>query len=248
MNSEHSLITDPIFVMCVAIFAFLTTLFPFAAGLPVLMPILQTLFLIVFLIMIVRKRHPVQAVRVLCIWIVIQLFVALLVSAFFPGQAERAIVDGFARRTAFLEWLFAGSVLPDGIATNTLGRVLEMVVMFIGTLVSAGLIGVWLLVRTVNLAGFYAGSAVNSLGSFAGVLPGLPIWTILRILSYIGFVSVLSEPILTGNWSISHYLFNPESPIRRRILLASIILLLASILLELILPNAWRTVFATVAG
>lgn len=248
MNPEHSLITDPIFVVCVAIFALLTTTFPFAAGLTRLLPILQTLFLFIFLVMIARKQHPVQAVRVLCLWVAIQFFVAMMVSAMAPGVAERAIVDGFTRRADFLEWLFAGSMLPDGIQANLLGRLVETIAVVIGTLVTAGLIGVWLLVRAVNLAGFYAGSVVNAVGSFGGILPGLPIWTVLRILSYICFISICAEPITTGNWSISHYLYNAEFPQRRGILMAAIFLLLASIVLELILPNIWRTMFALVVG
>lgn len=245
-NPDHSLITDPIFVVCVAIFAILTTIFPFAAGLPLLMPILQTLFLFVFLVMIVRKQHPVQAVRVLCLWAVLQLFVALMVSAVAPSVAEGAIADGFTRRADFLEWLFAGSMLPDGIRANFFGRLLEMVAVVIGTLVTAGLIGIWLLVRAVNLAGFYAGSVVNSVSSFSGILPGLPIWTVMRILSYICFISICAEPITTGNWSIGHYLYNAKFPQRRRILMTAVFLLLASIVLELILPDIWRTMFAPV--
>lgn len=244
MNQDRSLITDPIFVVCVAVFALLTTIFPFAAGLPLLMPILQTLFLTVFVVMIARKQHPVQAVRVLCIWVVIQLFVALLMSAIAPSQAEMAIADGFARRTAFLEWLYAGAALPDGIAASPVGQVLEMVLVVIGSLISAGLLGVWQLVGAVNLAGYYAGTAVNSVGSFGGILPGLPVWTVLRILAYICFISVCAEPLATGNWSISRIFSNTDAP-RGRILIGAVVLLLASILFELMLSGVWRNLFAS---
>lgn len=244
MNPEDSLITDPIFVVAVALFAFLTTLLPFLAGMSLLLPLVQTIFLAVFLIMVVRKQHPSQAVRVLCIWSIIQLLVAILVSAFFPEQAEQSIASGFVRRTDFLEWLFTGTLLPDGIMAKPLSRVLETIMVIIGSLLTAGVLGVWLLVRTINLAGYYAGITINSVGSFSGLLAGLPIWTLARIGAYIGFVAILAEPLLTGNWSIGHYLSNPDTFIRRWILIASTILLVLSIIFELLLPGLWRSILA----
>jgi len=243
LKPDHSLITDPIFLFAVVIFAFLTTLLPFILGASLLLPILQTLFLTFLLLMVVRKQHPAQAIRILCIWTIVQLVIATLLSAIFPGQVELAIADGFSRRTAFLEWLYAGSALPDGILTTPVERIVEIIGITVGTLLSAGVLGVWLLVRTINLASFYAGSTINSVGSFAGLLVGIPIWTMLRIVAYIGFVSIFAEPMSTGNWAIGHYLSNPNSSTRKQFLLGAVILLVLSLASEIALSGLWRSIF-----
>jgi hypothetical protein len=76
-------------------------------------------------------------------------------------------------------------------------------------------------------------------GQIVNLIAGLPLWTLLRLAGYAGFVVLLAEPLFTGNWTLRHYLGE-----RRTLLLASTALLVAGLLLELILPGAWRRLFA----
>jgi hypothetical protein len=104
--------------------------------------------------------------------------------------------------------------------------------------VTGGLLGVWFLVRATNLAAYGAGSLWQSSGIASNVLGGLPVWTLLRLAGYAAAIVLLAEPLLTSNWSLPYYLTK-----RRRLLLVSAILLGSGLLLELILPAAWRTLF-----
>jgi hypothetical protein len=112
---------------------------------------------------------------------------------------------------------------------------LELVGVLLGSLVSVGLIGVWFLVKSVNLAAYNMGVLLIPLQSAAGLLLALPLWSLLRIAGYAGLVILLSEPGITGNWQPGHYWRT-----RQRLIVIAGGLLLGGLLLELFLPDLWR--------
>ena len=119
-----------------------------------------------------------------------------------------------------------------------MARIVELLGVTLGSLLSVGLIGIWFLVRALNLAAFNTGVLLVVSDKPLAFLEAIPFWSLLRIGGYAGFVILLAEPLLTSNWNPLFYLRE-----RRRLLLVSIILTLVGLLLEVILPDFWRTLF-----
>jgi hypothetical protein len=238
MQNEYSLLNDPIFYIMLAFFALLTTALPAALGQPRFLPLAQTVALFVFLSIALRRGAVRQAIRILVIWLVLQLGSFIVITRLAPAQVEHAISDGFPYRQAFIGWFYGAEALPASLWTQPISRLIELLGVLVGSLVTGGLLGVWFLVRATNLAAYGAGALWQSSGVAINVLGGLPVWTLLRLAGYAGAIVLLAEPLLTGNWALSYYITK-----RRRLLLVSASLLLSGLLLELILPTAWRSLF-----
>lgn len=238
MSTDYNLLDDPLFYITLGFFALITTALPAALGQVWFLPIGQTLALFVFLTLAVRRRALRPALTILGIWLAVQLVALILVTWLLPAQVEGAIRNGFDYRTSFLAWFYAGEPLPNGLRAQPLGRLVELVGVLVGSLLTGGLAGVWFLVRATNLAAFGAGSLWASSEATLNGLGGLPLWTLLRLAGYAGGIVLLAEPLLTRNWSFAYYLTE-----RRTLILVAILLLVSGLLLELILPNAWRALF-----
>lgn len=237
MQPTYSLARDPVFLITVGFFAFLTTSLPIVIGQPNFLPIVQTVALFIFLLIPLRQGLIRQALWVMALWLGIQFVLVAMLTWFLEARAERAFHDGFQYRMAYVAWYYgaAETIRPDSFAAAPLARLLELVGVLLGSLVSVGLLGIWFLVKSVNLAAYNMGVLLVALQSTAGLLLALPIWSLLRIAGYAGLVILLSEPGITGKWQPQHYWRT-----RQRLILIASGLLIGGLLLELFLPNLWR--------
>lgn len=240
MSQRYSLVNDPIYYITVVFFALLTTGLPAIIGQPIFMPLTQTLALFTFMVIALRQRLIRQTVLVMGLWLVTQFVVILFLTLWAEQRVQEAFADGFLYRMAYANWFYdAGDALrPDGFGMRPLARLLELIGVTIGSLFTLGLVGIWFLVRALNLAAFTMGSLMLAIGEAKAVIGALPLWSLIRITGYAGMVIVLAEPLLTSNWNPAFYLRE-----RRRLLLISATLLVLGLLLELFLPNLWRTLF-----
>lgn len=238
MQKSYSLLNDPLFYAMLAFFALLTTASAAALGQPRFLPISQTVALFAFLAVALRRQTVRAALIVLAVWLVTQVAALILVTRLAPGQVEQAIGDGFAYRTSFSAWFYGAGALPASLAVQPGGRLLELAGILLGSLLTGGLVGVWFLVRAANLAAYGAGVLWYDSGQIINLFAGLPIWTVLRLSGYAGFVALLGTPLFSGNWSLRYYLNH-----HRRLVIVSVGLLLLGLVLELILPGVWRMLF-----
>ncbi len=173
----------------------------------------------------------------LSLWLSLQFMVMLVGSALLPVVFQRAIHDGFDFHRALLEWSATGSSLPGSLHENAGPRVVELFGVLLGSLVSAGLIGIWFLMRTLNQFAFAAGrlAAEGPSGLILGLMP----WRIAMIAGYAGSVALLAQPLLRNTWSPFFYLAR-----HRRLAAVSILLLAAGLVTELALPGLWRVLWA----
>lgn len=239
MKRPYQLINDPLFYIILGFFALLTTGLPAAMGQPRFLPAVQTLALFSFLFYAIRRGHLPQALRIVAIWLVLQITMLLLLTVLAPTQVERAISNGFQQRADTLLWFYGGQGLPDAWFTQPGGRLGELLGILFGSLFTGGIIGLWVLIRAANLAAFVMGSLLQSQPGLRTFLAMFQPWTLCRLAAYGGLVGLLAEPLLTSNWRPQFYL-----TIRRRPLLLSGALLLLSLLLEVLLPTLWRFLFA----
>jgi len=241
VQTKYRLAHDPVFYIMVGFFALITTALPTVLSQPRFLPLAQTLCLFVMLAIPVRQRLARQAMITLSIWLVVQLMTMSLITWFAPSQVEGAIGDGFIYRRAYLEWFFATGPAPDSFFVQPFNRVVELIGVLVGSLISGGLIGVWFLTRATNLAGFGVGSLLIPLQGATSLVAALPIWTLVRLAGYGGLIALLAEPLLTGHWALGYYWQE-----RRPLLLWAVGLVALGLLLEAILPSFWRTLFQPV--
>jgi len=240
MAKPYRLAQDPFFYITVIIFALLTTALPALIGQPTFLLVAQSLALFTFLTITLHQRLLRQSILVLVVWLVTQFLVFLTVMLVAEERVQLAIPDGFVYGMAYIEWFYqvSGAIRPDSFAAQPAARLLELLAVTLGSLISIGLIGIWFLVKAVNLAAFNMGALLAVSESPFALVAALPLWSLLRISGYAGLVLLLAEPLLTSNWRPSFYLRE-----RRQLLFISILLTLVGLLLELLLPDFWRTIF-----
>ncbi|MBX3015759.1 MAG: hypothetical protein KF832_29840 [Caldilineaceae bacterium] len=237
VERPYSIVNDPIYYGTVGFFALLTTSLPAVLGQPNFLPIVQTLALFIFLLIPLRQGMLRQALLVVVLWLGIQFTLMGTLTWLLESNVERAIHGGFQYRMAYTAWFFgAASVLrPDSLMAQPLARMLELLGVILGSLVSGGLIGVWFLVKSVNLAGYSMGTLLVAFNNLPGIILALPLWTLCRIAGYAGLVLLLSQPALNGNWQLAAYWRT-----QRWLITPTFALLLIGLLLELFLPDLWR--------
>lgn len=232
MQKSYSLTRDPTYYVTVGFFALLTTALPALLGQPRFLPLNQAVLLTIFVAIPLRKGHLRGAFNVMALWLVLQFSLMTLLAWAFGDSVERAIADGFILRGEIAAWFYTGGILPHGMQAAPLARLVEIAGITLGSLLTAGLVGMWFLVRAVNLLGFTTGALFSTLESPA--LPAwiLPIWALIRVAGYAGLVTLLAEPSVTRNWSLPFYRAHRQRP-----LLISLGLVIAGLLLELVLPG-----------
>ena len=234
---NYDLVKDPIFYITFGFFALLTTVLPAVLGQPNFLPIAQTVAITLFLAIPLRRGRVGTALVVLSSWLFLQLFVMIVGSALLPLVFERAIHDGFAYHRALLEWSVTGVSLPGSLMQTPGSRLLELVGIALGSLLSAGLVGLWYLMRAVNQFGYGVGRL--ALAGPSGLILGLMPWKLATLAGYAGLIVMLAQPLLTNIWNPAHYLVR-----QRRLIVASIVLIALGLVLEFALPGLWRATWA----
>ena len=232
MPNEHSITRDPVYYFTVGFFALLTTLLPAILGQPRFLPFIQAVGLTIFVAIALHHRNVRGALQVMAIWLPVQFILLFLLTLLFSNQVERAIPNGFGYRGAIVNSFFGGEPLPGGLSEAPFERLLEIIVVVLGSLVTAGFVGAWVVVRIVNQAAYGTAIIFAVLENPIMGLLALPIWTLLRVAGEAGFIVLMAEPLLTYTWSPAFYWRK-----RRGLILVSLGLLIAGLLLELFLPS-----------
>ncbi len=237
MQREYQLTRDPIFFFTVASFAVLTTAVPAVLGQPRFLPLAQAVALTVFIAIPLRKSDLRSACWVVFLWLIGSMATLGLLTWFIAGRMELAFENGFLHRAAVSEWYYAESILPASFADQPAARLAEVLGITLGSLLTAGLVGAWFLVKAADLAIF---SAVSLLLTFDNpiMLPiALPVWSIVQLIGGGGLVVLLAEPLASGHFRIG--LRNLVTGRRRFMLIFGGIYVLG-LIMELILPGFWH--------
>lgn len=232
MPQPTSITRDPLYTGIVAFFALLTTALPALLGQPNFMPILQAAVLTALVAFPLSRREVDTALRLTALWLALQFLLLTLLTRVFDAQIEQAIHQGFTYRGDITAWFYNGAPLPNSITTTPGPRLRELLGIVLGSLATAGLVGMWFLMRVVNLAAYSAGILWSTLEVPLHLLLILPYWTLTRIAAYAGLVILLAQPLLTYTWSPLTFWRS-----QRTLILTSLGLLLLALLLEIILPG-----------
>ncbi len=232
MSTTPSITRDPVYPATAAFFALLTTALPALLGQPRFLPVAQTLSLTVFVALALRHGNLRGALRIMALWLTVQFVLMVVFARFFGSQVEHAITGGFAYRGDITSWFFGAGPLPDSVSAAPLRRVIELVLVTAGSLLSAGFLGVWVVVNVLNRAGFGMGVLLSALANGGDAFFTLPLWTLLRVAGYAVATVIFAEPLLTGAWS-PRRLWSA----RRGLLLTALGLIAAGLVLEPLLSS-----------
>ena len=241
-RTTYNLLDDPVYYGATFFFAALATALPALLGSTWFLALAQTASLWLLLLSPLRQDRVRPALAALAIWVAVQIATVFALSLVSPDALERAVGNGFRYREVLLTWLYAGTALPASWFSQPLLHLLEVAAITLGSLLSGGLVGVWFLMRTVNLYAFGAAALVDSAGPVGGLMAALQPWLLLRIAGYVGLLPLLALPAFTGHW-----LPWRGSPGRRRLLMIAITLALVGLLSELFLPAIWARWFGRIA-
>lgn len=234
MDNPYVLTRDPLFYATLAFFALLSVGLPGLLGQPWMIGLLPTLVLTLFLAIPLRRGRIGDAARVAAIWLTVHLLTGIVVTWLLPGQMERAISEGFLYRRSLLQWFYTAQNLPHSLLSAPLERMAEVVALLAGSLVSGGVIGLWLWVRAINLVAFGAGALLADGTGLPGLLAALSPWSLLQLAGLGGWVILLALPLWSGRWSLTS-LFREQ----RRLAQIALICLLAGYGAELALASFW---------
>lgn len=239
ISDSYSITDESIYYIAALIFAVIISVSIAIVGISWLLPVVQSVALTLFMFPLLRRGRAKRALTLLGSWLLLQFIVIMFLSMAMPSQMEETIADGFNRRTEMLAWFYAMDPPPAGLVDSLGSRLVEILVMVIGSIATAGLIGFWLLVRGVNLAAFYSGAILAALSDTASGIGAFPIWTTLRLAGY-GLLTFIAAGTLTNpSHSIITYIRK-----RRVLLLIMALLILSGLLFEFTLPNIWRGWFS----
>jgi hypothetical protein len=199
---------------------------------PRFLPVIQTISLALFVIVALHHRNVRGAIILMALWLPIQFVTMTLLTALFTTQVEAAFSNGFVYRAEIAAWFFAGANLPGGFVSEPLTYFLQLLVVFAGSLATAGVVGIWSVLRMVNQAAYGTGLLIDLLTNPASLFLVIPYWTLLRAAGYAGLAILCAIPLLTYQWSPRYYWQH-----HRRLILATLALLLLAFLLELFLPG-----------
>ncbi|MCB0157952.1 MAG: hypothetical protein KDD83_07460 [Caldilineaceae bacterium] len=227
MNASYSPTRDPLFYVAVGFFALITTGLPAMIGLSRLLPLMQGLALAVFVILAVRRGETRHAVWVMAVWLVVQFLLVTLLAWVFTARLENAVAGGFEARGAILEWHFADRLFPGSLPDDPWRRLGEIAGVTLGALATAGVVGDWVVVRAVNVAGLQLGAMLANAGGSV-ILTSPFLWLVIpRLAGLAGLAILFTEPLLTRTWSPGFYWRN-----RRRLIVVSVALLALGLILE----------------
>lgn len=234
----QTLLSDPIFYVMLVVFVLISTALPALLGQARLLPLMQAVALTAFVAVAARHRSVKHAIDIMTIWLAIQFVLLLVLALVVNARVEQAIGNGFLFRAEMAEWAFADGVLPASWLDQPINRLIELFGITVGSALSGGLIGIWSVVRTVDLAAFSAAGFLLTPGTLAGLLVGLAPWTVLHIAGAVTLIAVLAQMLWTNTWSPRIYLTDYRRP-----LAVGVLLLLAAVLAEFALSPLWRAFF-----
>ena len=241
MEKEYNLSRDPVFFAMVGFFALLTTGFPLVLGQFRFLPLVQALALAVFLLVPLRRRDLRSALIVVFLWLTLTMVTVFTLTWFDGVRTERAFENGFNYRAAFAEWYYANnaksSPLPASFAIQPLASIAEILGIVLGSLLTAGFVGAWFLMKVANLAAFGAATLTLTLQSPLLIVIALPLWSILQVIGGGGLLVLLAEPLASGRFGAGLREFGRS---RRLPLLVFGSMFVLGILLELLLPPFWH--------
>lgn len=246
----YRVLDDPLVYPVIALGVALTTFLPVFLGQRLCLPLLNALVIFPFLVGALRTGRLRRGLRLAAFWAVCQTVAALLASFFLSSRADFAVLNALEMRTQLYTLVATGQSQPGfvvGIPLDLPRLALQALAVVGGSLVTAGLAGLFLDAVTINATSHAAASLLREAGRpLPALLLAWPVWTAVRLAGYLVLGAALAEPLAAGD---------PEGiglagwwQRRRRLIAVGVGLVLLGILLQVVLTPTWADLLRRLLG
>jgi hypothetical protein len=226
----------------------LLTLLSYAAGwaigVPILLPVLNTLASFPFMVLALKRGDLRLAVVRMLLWALTMAVVATLLSYARPSQTAALFLRGESYRAEMIAWVLTGQgaeSTPLQFIPQQAGHAL----LFSGlALATGGVAAMPMGAVLMNYMGSYVGglAAVSRRPLLTMVLAWHP-WAVIRVISFVVIGVVLSAPLLSRLWT-----FRVDRGTARALLLIAGGGLIADVVLKTLLAPAWQRLLFRIVG
>lgn len=215
-----------------------------AIGIPVLVPILNTLASYPFMVLALKRGDLRLAVGRMLIWALSMGVAATLLSYARPAQTGRLFLRAQGYRTEMFNWVLTG-VGPESTPSQFIPQQIGHAALFAGAaLASGGALAMPMGAVLMNYMGHYVGTlAETSAHPGRTLLLAWHPWAVIRVISFVVIGVVLSAPLLsrivkcTVDWTAA-----------RPLLVWACVGLVVDVVLKTLLAPVWHRLLLGAVG
>jgi hypothetical protein len=169
-----------------------------AIGIPILVPILNTLASFPFMVLALKRGDVRGAVGRMLLWALAMGVTATLMSYARPEQTGLLFLRAQAYRTEMFNWVLTGTG-PESTPSQFIPQQMGHAAMFAGlALATGGALGMPMGAVLMNYMGHYVGTlAETSAHPALTMLLAWHPWAVIRVISFVAIGVVLSAPVLS---------------------------------------------------
>lgn len=215
-----------------------------AVGVPVLLPILNTLASFPFMVLALRRGDLRLAVARMLLWALTMGVVATLLSYARPAQTGALFLRGEAYQAEMFAWVMTGQG-AESTPSQFIPRQAGHAALFSGlALATGGVAAMPMGAVLMNYMGHYVGTlAASSRRPALTMLFAWHPWAVIRVISFVVIGVVLSAPLLSRIGT-----FRAERSGARTLLLWACAGLIADIVLKTLLAPTWQRLLLRIVG
>ena len=181
----------------IILLSFIPVIAGFFSGVRLLLPLLITVpsFLVMWRWLIRGKVGVAYAEMLLsCLWMSVPM---ILLSLYFPAHAEKVFLNATEYVADMDEWIKTGGAMEGTPSLFIPEHLIHMAMIIVGSLFTAGFLSLFLGSIQMGYMNYYVAWLINeSAGHTSAYVLGWPIWSIIRVLSFVLLVVVLAQPLM----------------------------------------------------
>jgi hypothetical protein len=218
--------------------------FGWAFGIPVLLPIFNTLASFPFMVLALRRGDLRLAVGRMLVWALTMGVAATLLSYARPAQTDSLFLRGESYRTEMFAWVMTG-IGAESMPSQFIPQQAEHAAIFsVLAIATGGTLAMPMGAVLMNYMGHYVGTlAASSARPALTMLLAWHPWAVIRVVSFVVLGVVLSVPVLSRIGG-----FRLEWRNARPLLFASCGGLVLDPVLKALLAPAWQHLLLRVVG
>jgi hypothetical protein len=215
-----------------------------AVGVPLLVPVFNTLAGFPFMVAALRRGDVGLAVGRMLLWALTLAACATLLSYAQPWRTDTLFLHGAAYRAEMFGWVMTGRGAESDPSRFLPQHVLHAAAFMVLALASGGVLALAMGAVLMNYMGHYVGAlAAASAHPIVTMILGWHPWAVVRIVSFVAIGVTLSAPLLSrlGGFRIGWR-------DARRVLFIALGGLLVDVVLKWLLAPAWQRLLLRVVG
>jgi hypothetical protein len=213
-------------------------------GVPLLVPVLNTLASYPFMVDALRRGQLRLAVARMLVWALALAVCATLLSYARPWQTDLLFINGAAYRKEMFAWVLSGFGAESTPSQFIPQHVMHALAVSALSLVSGGLLAMLMGAILMNYMGHYVGAlAATSAHPALTMILGWHPWAVIRVVSFVAIAVVLSTPLLGRLLAV-----RIDREDARRIFGVGVAGLVVDIVLKALLAPAWQRLLLNVVG